>query len=808
MKYKIYFFLFILLWCYQATAKTCLTESTDIKNLTFQREPNTGQIVHVWIVADDAPTYDCFRKRTTIRKRLPMRNRYRVVKNNYRIRSDGKYWSLLVNSDQKVSSKTISGWISHDNIIVTNEPLKSLETGIFQKILIKEGDCNNGKALQVYNDRELTTSKEAIEVRTVFYVYDFFPRNARTPENDDVLSLLIGAYPTLNTASTNAPLLIGWIKKKECDKDQNNKEMCRNKVTFWNSRTACEFHLNTNYELYDNNRVIYKPEIMNKPLRYNELRNPILQDLDQYYRIGTFSKLDDFQLGIRKKIEKIKTGIEVLFVIDGTRSMTHVFKATIEAIKEVSYHLIETSKSVGLETPRFALLFYRDDPTGVSYKRVGRQNIEVNYEYCTEEFSSFPMGNHNNLLYQLNNHIACDSDNTIKESMYLGLVKGVVGCNFDTGVDGEPKRLRTIIHLGDAGDNGRGDLTSKHVSDILNKYRIFRYISVNVSGVETSDFNKSIVGITLDNRIGETDHYNKLKGIAPLIANKLKKFVEENATNLHDQIQILAKGFAIKTENVKKFESNPIKIINNKRYNKYAKSGIAGTTEGRIGVVSDAILNYAKKVIHANNIKLNQYNAFQQYVEGNLPKHKPLKKYILVSKTNIEEITYSLTAMIEASGSIKKKKKVWDISLKVILGDQTCTDNNGFEMSLEDCNKQRSGIPIKAGFMKFTKKQFINLSGRQLKKVICQAKIAREQFRAFLDDKYLKSVNIHSFDPCSYECNFEDDINGDDKVVHEEINENDLIDKYFFNEGSGLMPEQMAWIPIEHFSFNEENHEN
>ena len=781
MKCNIFFAVLITFYCSQVSSKTCLTEYTNTRNFSFQKEPYTGQHINAWIVTDAAPTYNCFNDRTNIKKRLSIRNRYRVLQDNYRIRSDGKYWSMLVNTtrQEEISSKTMVGWISHDHIIVQNRPMKNLDTDIFQKVLIKEGDSNNLKALRIYNDCELKYSNEGIEVRTVFYVFDFFPRAARTPDSEDTISLLIGVNAQLNTMSTNSPLLLGWIDKK--------------RVTFWNSRTACEFKMHTQYKLLDDDyQPIFLPDMLNSPLHYNELRNPILSSTENFYKIGAFSKLSDEQLGMRKKIESIKTGLEVLFIIDGTRSMTHAFNETSKAIDNVSKQLINHSSKIGLENPRFALMIYRNIPTGLSYKKDGRKNIEVDHEYCKEEFSLFPMGNYKRLLNKLSNHVACDSNSSFKKSLYLGIIKGVKECNFDTGADGKPKRLRTIIHIGAAGDNGRRGLTAKKVSKVLQEYFVFRYISVNVSGSNSSDFNNSIIGIKLGKN-GRSLHYNQIDNIAPFIVKNLKTFVEENASRLHEQLQIISNGFTLlnKTkQTVIKHRTGDI------QYNAYGSKGIAGTTEGRIGVVSDELLRYARNVIHANNISLAQYNAFQQYVEGYVAKRSPLKKCILVSKTDIEKITTSLTYMIESLGNVQQRKEVWDSSLKIILGDQTCIEN-GIELSLEDCNKQRNGIPIKAGFMRYTKKQFLNLSGQALERVFCEAMIAREQFRAFMQNKYIKTIIMSDIDSCTYTPVYEEDINRDGKILHSE----GMIDRYFFTMGSGMDSEQMAWIPLDHFTF-------
>ena len=122
---------------------------------------------------------------------------------------------------------------------------------------------------------------------------------------------------------------------------------------------------------------------------------------------------------------------------------------------------------------------------------------------------------------------------------------------------------------------------------------------------------------------------------------------------------------------------------------------------------------------------------------------------------------------------------------------------------MEKCNKLRNGIPIKAGFMKYTKKQFLNLSGRALERAFCEAKIAREQFRAFVRNKYIKRLIMLDIDSCNFMPVYEEDINGDGKVVHTEGTiANVPIDRYFF--GSGIDSEEAAWIPLDHFSLIKE----
>ena len=140
-----------------------------------------------------------------------------------------------------------------------------------------------------------------------------------------------------------------------------------------------------------------------------------------------------------------------------------------------------------------------------------------------------------------------------------------------------------------------------------------------------------------------------------------------------------------------------------------------------------------------------------------------------------------------------ERKNVWESSLKLIIGDDACKEN-GREISLEMCNRKRNGIPIKGGFMKYTKRQFINLSSSDSSKIGCEAKILREKFRAFPQNKYIKKVIVKDFDTCDFKPIFESDINGDG-IINYSTDKNKLVDQYYFQEGG----ESMAWIPIDQF---------
>jgi len=751
------------IWPVNAIARFCLTERTDTDpdKITFHMSV-LGIKQHVWINTENTPAYDCFNNPQEIKNRLAMRSRYQVVMHNYRIPHNGKHWSLLVKGNaDKITKETIVGWVCHDNLITSSLPIPNEYNNIYLKALIKETSTSDAQSVSVYAHPDLKKKiyritdegkTAGIPVRTVFYVYDYYPKTAKSPLDPETKSVFIGADTNLDLGDTEALLLIGWVSI--------------DKISFWDTRTACEIKYGEEAVLRNapdkNSNIITK--IRGTRLEFDELRDPILKEEGNYYYIGTFSRLKKEQLTLKRDIANIRTGLEVLFIIDGTRSMSDEFKATLSAVDEIAEELKTKSKEKGMEIPRFALLFYRDKPTKtIALQKKNGKDISAYESYCRDEYTLYVMGSIERFKSYLHSHIACDADNTIEESMYTAIIEGLPQCRFSTGVDGLPKRTRFIIHFGDAGDNGN-KYSAEKVSEMIKKYSIYKYYAINVSPGST-DFSTALEDIT-----------EKIKNLDELSAfiQELKDLLtsaQEISAKVNDQIKIISRGFA-------------------------------GTNEGKIGVISSEVLNYAKKIIRANNIDLNKLDILQVYTEGWVEKDK-VKETLLVIRTDIENIVKFLNDMTTDYGDPNKRREAWEGTLEMFLGGQNCMDK-GISITLEECSKLYNGIPIHAGFMRYKLKELYNLGGSQISDVICEAKMAREQFRAFQENKFIKNFKFDKKQNCQLQPEYEFDINGDGKIVYDTpYNRNikhSMIDKYFFKEAKA----SMAWIPVEHLDVKSE----
>jgi len=739
----------------------------------FEKDDDSNELT-AWVATGKTMAYACLGKEN--KHLISMRNTYKVIAGNFGKKYQKRYWSLLTT----YLDKKIVGWVDHDALIFNFRPIKNYRTNLYEKVLIKAGDAANSKALTIFTDKKLLQPEtymeddkkktSTIKVRAVFYVYDYFPKYAGNPSSEETTSLLINPNVKLYKDRTNEPMLLGWVH--------------RDKVTFWNNREACEAKKGTQIRLKDESgSEFFTGDIVKQLLPYNDLRNPILKKLNNSLKIGVFTKLDRKQLQIKNELKNIRTGMEMLFIIDGTRSMTKEFEETLNAVKQISSELEDNARKSNLEQPRFAAMFYRDTPyPGMhSVQIINGQEEPANWDYCKKETFLIPMKNLSSFINQLSDHKACDCDKSIKESVYKGIINGINNCGFQSGHNNKTTRLRVIIHIGDAGDNGKNH-SYEAVYDAMKKYNIFRYIAMNVSKNDNG-FTNSIRLIC--QKLNENTLIESV--LEEVKINDLKQRVLYHLQKSHRDTKIL---------------DEQIKIMSR---------GFAGTAEGTAGVFSKKYLEYANIVAEANAISINNYNPFQDYIEGYIDINSPIIKYLFVNRTDISIMTQFLSDLINAdTDNITSRKKLWNAALKLIIGDEDCKDDQGKELSINECNKRRNGVPIPASFTRYSREHFLSLSPREAVFVNCEAKQVLERFMNLVSDKKIEIIMTNPRD-CRFKFKEIKDINGDgyiikdDKYVYRssdgkimrEATKDDLKDLFFFKEAD----ENVAYIPMKYLEY-------
>jgi len=758
--------------------KDLLFNQFSLMNLSVQTE--NGLEIGAWIKSNVDPKAWIKRKKQL--KKLQIRSYYVVVNNCYSIKFNNKRWSLLAERhnilDDEISPKNIVGWVSHDDLLFDKFPLKNQDNEIYYKVLIKKGDKDNGELLSIYEDPKLDFTKDFIEVRTVFYVYDYYPRSSPLPSHKETKSLLISPQRVLDKSKKREPLLIGWVDTRY--------------LSFWNTRLAVEFVPGYEIPLTDKKTGGQFTIIRKRPLVFDSLRNPILDADKDSYTIGCFAELTKEQLKLRKKIKNVKTGLEVLFVIDATRSMGAAIKKTLQGVEKISKTIVDKSLNAGMVTPQFGVLFYRDKKT-ITPIGPDKQPIDLKkYPFCQEEIYLKKLQDMNSFNKILKKHIACDSDITPGESLYKGLVEGVKNADFTSG-ENKAKRFRVVIHIGDSGDHGKSDnITVSTVMETFKKNSIHRYVAIDVSNKKSSSFAKSVLPIMdLSDKYKLETLTENLDQLVMILLDDLFKKGKE----ISDQIKLISRGWVYQ-------------LVDK------GKGGISGQAEpNRVGVISEEVKNIALENINAHGIEVKDLKIIRYFSEVMVPKKsKDINIRILVKKNDINRIIYFLTMLAESNSDIKIRDELWNNILKVLVGGQTCKQN-GQELSLNACNKMLGGIPVQAGFMKYKRSDFLNLSPSKFKKVICEAKIVLKRFNYLYKNIFAYGIKRNSHNFCDYEIMTTKDINADGFFITEEavfqMNTDgtigsivrktkfgDLIDKYFFIDID--TDTEIAWIPIEH----------
>ncbi|MBF0240050.1 MAG: hypothetical protein HQM12_20300 [SAR324 cluster bacterium] len=732
-----------------------------------------GITSQAWITHSDTPAFSCYKSSPKQLNTLQMGERYGIVKNHFDFLEGDYSWNLLVRIREPFDANEIVGWVQEKYLLTRNNSLKSGKTNISEKVLIKEGDAENGKTLQLHGDPELKNKKGGIEVRTVFYVYDFYPRSPTGAQASTTTSVLINPNMEMSTDGDYDEYLIGWVDV--------------NKLKFWNSQIAVEFQPGNRISMMDkplneNNRnIVFTPRV-ESPVAYNELRDPVLASDDNNLLIGSFAKLQPDELIQRDTLRQLKTGLEILFILDGTRSMQSAFTDTLKGVEEIAKYLLENATSRNLDHPLFGLVFYRDIATHTPQRYFNGKLIEANTKDCKTEVLLKELGDLEGFTDALQKQFACDGDMTFLESVYKGLYDGINKAKYRNGEGGLPLGTRIVIHIGDAGDHGNS-INAQKVAKLMENNNIDKYIAIDVSKSDKGNsFQNTVQDIMTNMESSKTLLIKRPENLAGEI-NKVLKSVQDFTNEVKTHIEIRSTGFA-------------------------------GVNEGKKGAVSPEIVEKAKAIIAANNFNLNNVDFFRHYLEGYIPADSAVKLKVLVVKQELRNMTQLINSMISNSHLVQQRRDAWNSIMKNLLGEEAC-QKNGKDIPLSDCNRMRNGIPIRSGFMKYTLSEFMNLPDTEVKKVVCDARILVDRINYIIEEKRPVSLKWKDESACSYEIIVTEDLNEDGFIIKNGLvtketspgrytfirtsEPRDNEDHYFYREAR----EEIGWIPIEHFDIRD-----
>ena len=381
------------------------------------------------------------------------------------------------------------GWISINNVIPS----------AFPKTQIKDNDKNyqifTEKALcmHVVNDQDPNAERKEIK-KMNFY--------EGTATNVIAQSPVQGEYPYYVYAKKDGRVLLS--KRSKLDMSENlmgqqiagwinddDIQIFSNRLCWepnWGDEVS-DFYKDYTFGVYDNHniakRVVSEGKNFQKankqPFKLTSKRqNKSFNRMYQQHVPDDVGVVEVLILGnpnqklenVKKKVQKQRNqlrNMNVLFVIDATKSMDAYFPAAAEAIKKSMLRLKNELKNGLVNSLKFAVGIYRDELDGEGI---------YDYKDFTEDSES--------IINYLNN-VKCYShkDDDAPESVFQGLIKSMKNFKKD--------QKNILIWVGDAG-NRRKDADSKkqEIIQLANYYDVnWAVFQINRTSNSTYDyFNK------------------------------------------------------------------------------------------------------------------------------------------------------------------------------------------------------------------------------------------------------------------------------------------------------------------------------
>lgn len=812
--------IFTFMFTFDTTySQTCYSPDSPSPPNEFEKIGVGDATRHKWINQNGTPLVSCYDKTAERIGELKLGQVFKVVKDNFRIDGEnGELYSLLVpESKNKVTSDTITGWVNH-KYLADARPLKDPTNKLPIRILITEAgysqaDQSDQRKLTILGrPRSTAITKTDVFVSSAFYVFDTYPENSlNLSDNIDPLKkveyLLIS--PSLHLSDTDDfdPMLFGWVPRKS--------------VELWETQIGIELNPGKSYKIRTDSGKIINFRKTRKD-RYNEMRAPVIavSDNENEYRIGLFYDLQAEPYMAQQRISRIQTGLEVMFVIDATRSMTTTFKAVKTAVETTSYSLTKSAKELGLKLPQFAAIFYRDEAEGENvYYKVNEEKRSIapeeiddypNYHTCKKEITTVKFSSVDSFSKRIKEERACDADGTRPESVLKALHDALTNSRHHWSRERRRSdKFSVIVLIGDAGDNGSGGFSAAKIKDVImtnkNSLKLNHLIAIDVSGQsgEETEFTRLLKPI-----IADTDQkdvrsvYKRMVSAANLdsfLINQLKNY-QRKAEAVQMQISNIAKGW-----------------VNSEVYSASSegRTGIAGLAQG-VGIHDQGILKQALETIKANGLDINDVTLFRKFISGTITKSKDTIEKVYVSHPIITEMQTNINNLQLGNLSSKtEKEKFWNTLMKSLVGTSGCTDPiTGFSLSANDCAARYGGIPIKVGFMKCNRSQFIELEPHHFKDISCQLRILKHKLQKVASSRRPLGITKGSYQtsPCKYELKSTDNINGDEYIIKKmqnriyrydkntgrqigQASDSDPLDEYWFKQGII----NVAWLPLDAF---------
>jgi len=378
------------------------------------------------------------------------------------------------------------GWIRMDHLILSNYCLAT-ENNFTHKAMVLTNIAST-----IDNEREMTSVKSFFhdpELKTVsqniaktFEIYFVFKETEKSV-------LLSKSDMFLGSTEEIKGSMLGWMSKANvtfwdhriCLEPNSDtvavREYANNPIgVFSNLRQATAF-----LETGNSDSAIRKRYLENKRPPGLIMRSPVLNHQASLKQVGTIGYMTDIEekelAKLQSRLQDVNDKIEninILFVIDGTKSMELFYRPVIKGISESISRLKAKYSNNRI---KFGAVIYRGYSDRVPYEKIP---LTTDYDKVISFLSS----------------VQCYSnDKRNASAVFNGLINGINDAGF------EEKQSNFIILVGDAGNpspDPRGK-TVQQVIDLMTKYQISTvgFQANHGSGLTYEDFNDHILEIVL-----------------------------------------------------------------------------------------------------------------------------------------------------------------------------------------------------------------------------------------------------------------------------------------------------------------------
>jgi hypothetical protein len=401
-------------------------------------------------------------------------------------RSDGHTWlhvydRLYKKAEGAIQKHKEMGWVRSDKVLLTNYAVLNQKSITKKRIALYSLDVGKDPEsvdyLYYHKPSARSQSKGIAQKFRIFYVlkekgpYVLLSKTDKL-DGEGIKGDVLGWMKNKKTTAWNTRVCMEPVSGKRENVTFNQlKEYSEYELPVFASKSSLKRFLKTNKAAKASYFQTFSVE--KDRLAPNIMRMPVLENLERFSenakKVVTIANIGDEdrkQLAeVQKKLTRIKNrkeAVNILFIVDGTESMTEYYKpirkSIVQTIKNNPFSATEKKL-------RFGLAIYRDYPDG------------------DQQFKITPLTNdEDKVIKELRKVETKSKDDDLPEAQYQGIVKALNQAGFNKD------NSNVAVLVGDAGNHQpvKKDFTKKQVINELYKRRASLIAFQVVNGSHTT----------------------------------------------------------------------------------------------------------------------------------------------------------------------------------------------------------------------------------------------------------------------------------------------------------------------------------